>query len=95
MNSTLTQHIANPVVNCFTRPKAVRATLYQPDVEAEFVLELGDATERMVRAHGDFDGKPVSYTRRRGEAGPRRDPLGRAGKDSGADAQHERRPPVD
>ncbi len=45
-----------------TAAKAVRATLYQPDVAAEFVLHLGDTTERMVRAHCDFDGKPVSYS---------------------------------
>ena len=45
-----------------TAAKAVRATLYQPDVEAEFVLHVGDTTERMVRAQCDFDGKPVSYS---------------------------------
>ena len=45
-----------------TAAKAVRATLYQPDVEAEFVLDMGDTTERMVRAHSDFNGKPVSYS---------------------------------
>jgi hypothetical protein len=45
-----------------TAAKAVRATLYQPDVEAEFVLEIGDTTERLVRAHSDFNGKPVGYT---------------------------------
>jgi hypothetical protein len=45
-----------------TAAKAVRATLYQPDVEAEFILDTGDTTERMVRAHGAFGGKPVSYS---------------------------------
>ena len=43
-----------------TAAKSVRATLYQPDVQAEFSLDLGDTTERMVRAC--CDGKPVSYT---------------------------------
>ena len=33
-----------------TAVKSVRATLYQPDVEAEFLLETGDTTERMVKA---------------------------------------------
>jgi hypothetical protein len=43
-----------------TAAKAVRATLYQPDVQAEFVLEGGNA-ERMLKARTAFDGKPVSY----------------------------------
>jgi len=45
-----------------TAGKSVRATLYQPEVEAEFVLEMGDTTERMLRARITFDGKPVVYT---------------------------------
>jgi hypothetical protein len=45
-----------------TAAKAVRAALYQPDVEAEFVLDIDGTTERMVRAHCDFNGKPVSYS---------------------------------
>jgi hypothetical protein len=45
-----------------TAVKSVRATLYQPEVAAEFVLNLGDTTERMLRARFDFDGKPASYT---------------------------------
>jgi hypothetical protein len=45
-----------------TAAKAVRATLYQPDVEAEFILNIGDTAERLVRAHSDFNGKPVSYS---------------------------------
>ena len=45
-----------------TAVKSVRATLYQPEVEAEFVLEMGDTTERMVRARITFDGKPVVYS---------------------------------
>ncbi len=45
-----------------TAAKAVRATLYQPDVQAEFVLDFGGTTERLVRAHGDFNGKPGSYS---------------------------------
>ena len=44
-----------------TAAKAVRATLYQPDVEAEFALHVGETTERLVRAHDAFGGKPVSY----------------------------------
>ena len=44
-----------------TAVKSVRATLYEPDVEAEFVLETNDKIERMVRAKIDFDGKPVVY----------------------------------
>jgi hypothetical protein len=42
-----------------TAAKAVRATLYQCDVEAEFALAFGDTTERLARAQ--WDGKPVSY----------------------------------
>jgi hypothetical protein len=45
-----------------TAVKSVRATLYQPDVAAEFVLNIGDTTERLVRAHRDFNGKPVGYS---------------------------------
>lgn len=45
-----------------TAAKAMRATLYQPEVEAEFTLDLGDTTERIVRARFTFGGKPVSYT---------------------------------
>ncbi len=45
-----------------TAVKSVRATLYQPDVEAEFVLDIDGTTERLVRAHCDFNGKPVSYS---------------------------------
>jgi hypothetical protein len=44
-----------------TAVKSVRATLYQPDVEAEFVLETDDKIERMVRAKITFDGKPIVY----------------------------------
>ena len=43
-----------------TAAKAVRATLYQPDIEAEFILH-GDDSEEMTRARTEFDGKPVSY----------------------------------
>jgi len=45
-----------------TAVKSVRATLYQPEVEAEFVLEMGDTTERMLRARITIGGKPVTYT---------------------------------
>ena len=44
-----------------TSVKSVRATLYQPDVEAEFVLEA-DNIERMLKARITYDGKPVTYT---------------------------------
>ena len=44
-----------------TAVKAVRATLYQPDVEAEFVLET-DTIERMLKARIGLDGKLVTYT---------------------------------
>jgi hypothetical protein len=43
-----------------TAAKAVRATLYQPDIQAEFVLS-GDNGEEMTKARTEFDGKPVSY----------------------------------
>jgi hypothetical protein len=42
-----------------TAAKALRATLYQCDVEAEFALAFGDTTERLARAR--WDGKFVSY----------------------------------
>ena len=78
-----------------TAAKAVRATLYQPDVEAEFALQLrrydgaaGSGAWRLQR-------QARGLQRRRGEAGPRRDPPGRPGEDTRPDAQHERRPPVD
>ena len=44
-----------------TSVKSVRATLYQPDVEAEFVLE-SENTERMLKARTVYDGKPVTYS---------------------------------
>jgi hypothetical protein len=44
-----------------TAVKAVRASLYQPDVEAEFVLEMGNS-ERMHKARITYDGKPVTYS---------------------------------
>ncbi len=44
-----------------TAVKSVRATLYQPEVEAEFVLE-GDTNQRMLKARIAFDGKPVTYS---------------------------------
>ena len=43
-----------------TAVKSVRATLYQPDVEAEFLLEM-DNTVRMLKARITYDGKQVSY----------------------------------
>ncbi len=44
-----------------TAVRSVRATLYQPDVDAEFVLE-GETTERMLKARIANDGKPVTYS---------------------------------
>ncbi len=43
-----------------TAVKSARATLYQPDVAAEFILD-GDNSQQMVKARATFDGKPVSY----------------------------------
>ena len=43
-----------------TAAKAVRATLYQPDIQATFSLTTGD-TEQMIKARTAFDGKPVTY----------------------------------
>ena len=45
-----------------TAAKSVRATLYQPDVAAEFVLDIGGTAEHFLRARSGFDGKPVSYS---------------------------------
>ena len=44
-----------------TAVKSIRATLYQPDVEAEFVLEDGDEGQRMVKARIGCDGGPTVY----------------------------------
>jgi hypothetical protein len=44
-----------------TAVKSIRATLYQPDIQAGFHLENGDTTEQMLKARFSFDGKPVSY----------------------------------
>jgi hypothetical protein len=44
-----------------TAVKSVRATLYQPDVDAEFVLETEPA-RRLHKARLTCDGKPVTYT---------------------------------
>ena len=44
-----------------TSVKSVRATLYQPDVEAEFVLE-SETTERVLKARITNDGKPLTYS---------------------------------
>jgi hypothetical protein len=45
-----------------TAVKSVRATLYQPDVDAEFLLETDDSIERMLKARIAQDGRSVSYT---------------------------------
>lgn len=44
-----------------TAVKSVRASLYQPDIEVEFVLEHEDTNQQMVKARSMFDGKPVVY----------------------------------
>ena len=44
-----------------TAVKSVRATLYQPDVDAEFVLET-ETTSGCSRRESRFDGKPVTYS---------------------------------
>lgn len=44
-----------------TAAKAVRATLYQPDIHAEFILDDGDTTPQVIKARTVYDGKPVSY----------------------------------
>jgi hypothetical protein len=44
-----------------TAIKSVRATLYQPDVDAEFLLESSTTTERIVKAKFTPNGIPVSY----------------------------------
>ena len=43
-----------------TAVKSVRATLYQPDVDAEFILEMDETNQRMVKA--GFEGRPVVYS---------------------------------
>ncbi len=44
-----------------TAVKSLRATLYQPDVDAEFLFD-GDTIQQMLKARIAFDGKPVTYT---------------------------------
>ena len=44
-----------------TAVKAVRAALYQPDVQTGFELENGNAIQGMLKAKLAFDGKPVCY----------------------------------
>jgi len=44
-----------------TAVKSVRASLYQPQVDASFVLEGGEDTRRMLLAKSKIDGKPVVY----------------------------------
>ena len=44
-----------------TAVKSARATLYQPDVEAEFLLENGETLHQMVKARIPLDGKPAVY----------------------------------
>lgn len=44
-----------------TAVKSVRASLYQPQLEASFSLEGGAIPRRMLLAKSSFDGKPVAY----------------------------------
>jgi len=44
-----------------TAAKALRATLYEPAVQAGFEIH-GRTTERMIKARTMFDGKPVGYS---------------------------------
>lgn len=44
-----------------TAVKSVRATLYQPEVEAEFVLE-SECIDRIIKAKVAFDNKPAAYS---------------------------------
>ena len=43
-----------------TAVKSARATLYQPDVDAVFLLS-GNTDQEMIKARATFDGKLVSY----------------------------------
>lgn len=44
-----------------TAAKAVRASLYQPDVEAAFLLNAGDTTQRLLKARLTASAKGVIY----------------------------------
>ena len=44
----------------FNEVRDSKASLYQPDIEAEFVLE-GQSTQRMLKARFVMDGKPATY----------------------------------
>ena len=72
-------------------PKPLRATLYQPDIQAGFSLKAA-TTEQMIKARTDFR-RQARHLRCRGrQAGPRSDSSGRHRQDSRPHAQHERRP---
>jgi len=45
-----------------TAVKSVRATLYQPDVDAEFLLQGGETSQQMVKARVLFGGRPAVYS---------------------------------
>lgn len=45
-----------------TAAKALRATLYQPDIDAGFILHLPDTSAEILRARIAFDGKAVGYS---------------------------------
>lgn len=44
-----------------TAVKSLRATLYQPEIEAEFMLETDQKTERIVKARIAFGDMPAAY----------------------------------
>ena len=69
--------------------KAVRATLYQPDIQATFSLTTGD-TEQMIKARTAFDGKPVTYGAAIAKLAPGVVHLVALAKISRSHAQHER-----
>jgi hypothetical protein len=45
-----------------TAVKSLRATLYQPDVDAEFLLQNGDTSQQMIKARLLFGGRPAVYS---------------------------------
>ena len=65
MNSTLTQHIANPVVNCFTRPyqcrnAAARAmAMASPEILAQWMRSFRGGTAYWEHQFGGYELKPA------------------------------------
>ena len=78
-----------------TAAKAVRATLYQPDIRGRFILDVGDTPQQMTKARPTFDGKPVSYGAAIAKLAPGVIHLVALAKIPGPHAQHERRPSLD